>query len=130
MNIEKINNNFLKLDQEEKFLYLIELGDLLPNYPENKKTEEYKIKGCSSNVWVVTRKQHNIFYTDLTSDTKIIKGLLYIIYLCLNNKNLKNIQNTNLEKLFDDLGIKNILSNQRQIGLLNIIEKINQDLLI
>ena len=130
MNIEEINNNFLQLDQEEKFLYLIELGNLLPNYPENKKTEEYKIKGCSSNVWVATRKQHNIFYTDLTSDTKIIKGLLYIIYLCLNNKNLKDIQNINLEKLFNDLGIKNILSNQRQMGLLNIIEKINQDLLI
>ncbi len=124
MNISELKENFSLLDKTDKLNYLIDLGSFLPVYPIDKKNEEYKISGCSSNVYiykVINSDKLNLFFY---SDSKIINGILFIIYDLLNGKNISNIDNIDFEKLFNNLGITELLSSQRQIGLSSIIQNI------
>ena len=124
MNISELKENFSLLDKIDKLNYLIDLGNFLPKYPIDKKNEEYKISGCSSNVYiykVINSDKLNLFFY---SDSKIINGILFIIYDLLNGKNISNVDNIDFEKLFNNLGITELLSLQRQIGLSSIIQNI------
>ena len=114
MNINELKENFLILEEQEKLTYL----------PEDKKTVDNQIVGCSSKTFVNVTKKNNLYYFDFYSDAKIINGILYIIYLLLNEKDKDFIKNFDFVKFFTELGILNILSYQRQTGFYSIIEKI------
>lgn len=128
MNIEEIKQNFdLMEDGEEKFAYVIELGKQLSPYPQNKKTEEHKIYGCSSTVWFNKNEIDNKYYFDFESDALIVKGLLFIIKTIFDGKTKEEIKTINANKIFEKIGLKSILSNQRQVGLSSIISKIESE---
>lgn len=124
MNINELKENFLILEEQEKLTYLIELSTYLPEFPEDKKTVDNQIVGCSSKTFVNITKKNNLYYFDFYSDAKIINGILYIIYLLLNEKDKDFVKNFDFVKFFTELGILNILSYQRQTGFYSIIEKI------
>ena len=54
--INKIKEDFSFFDDwEDKYQYLIDLGKKLPELDDVYKTEEYRVKGCNSNLWVVSK---------------------------------------------------------------------------
>src|SRR5580693_2029463 len=66
-------------DWDERYRYLIDLGRRLEPLPEAAKTEANKVRGCASQVWLVTRKvmgndgrERLTFKGD--SDAHIVKG--------------------------------------------------------
>lgn len=124
MNINEIKENFLILESEEKLTYLIELSTFLPEFPENKKTFENQVVGCASKTFINITKKDNVCYFDFKSDAKIINGILYIIYLLLNGKDVNFIKKFDFVNFFTEIGILNIISHQRQTGFYFIIEKI------
>ena len=125
MNSTELQKNFEMFeDDDDKIAYLLELGKNLPLYPTDKKTSEYKIYGCSSNVWIYTEKINDKYQFYFDSDALIVKGLLFIIYTLVNGKTLSEIRSLSLGKLFEEIGLKSLLSNQRQVGLSAIISQI------
>ncbi len=125
MNSTELQKNFEMFeDDDDKIAYLLELGKNLPPYPTDKKTSEYKIYGCSSNVWIYTEKINDKYQFYFDSDALIVKGLLFIIYTLVNGKTLSEIRSLSLGKLFEEIGLKPLLSNQRQVGLSAIISQI------
>ena len=128
MTTEELKENFAMLgEDDEKFSYIIELGKQLPPYPDDKRDDTHKIYGCSSNVWFDVDNSSGKYSFLFDSDALIVRGLLYIIGVIFNGKSLPEIKSIDATKFFDELGLKSILSNQRQVGLLSIIKKI-QDL--
>lgn len=128
MTTEELKENFAMLgEDDEKFSYIIELGKQLSPYPDDKRDDSHKIYGCSSNVWFDVDKASGKYSFLFDSDALIVRGLLYIIGVIFNGKSLSEIKSIDATKFFDELGLKSILSNQRQVGLLSIIKKI-QDL--
>ena len=107
MTPEELKNTFNMIDDDdEKFSYIIELGKNLPCYPNEKKNEEHKIYGCSSNVWFNSNKDNDKYYFDFESDALIVKGLLYIIKILFDGKTLQEIKSFDVMKFFDDIGLK------------------------
>ncbi len=125
MTKEELFENFSYFsDWEEKYTYLIELGNNLPPFDEKDKTEENKIHGCMSQVWFTHKKKNGLNYFNATSDALIVKGLEAVLILLINEKTDEEISNLNIHQIFEDLGLKDHLSPTRRNGFYAMTERI------
>lgn len=105
-----------------KYEYLIEQGDAVPPIDERYKTDEYKIRGCQSQVWVrADRKNGLISYTG-DSDAKITKGLVALLIRVLDKQPPEAVVRADLD-FIDQIGMKEHLSPNRQNGLSAMIDQ-------
>ncbi len=125
MDIEELIENFDFFDNwEDKYRYIIDLGNQLPPYPEQFKTEEWKVRGCQSQVWLLPEKAGEKICFKGDSDAAIVKGLMYIILLIYNNKSPSEIKVIEVEDIFAKLGLGEHLSPSRRNGLISMAEKV------
>lgn len=126
MNIDELIDNFAFFDTwEDKYRYIIELGEKLPPLPQIFKTDEWVVKGCQSQVWLTWQKNDNGTLTfSGDSDAMIVKGLIYIVLSVYNNLPSKNILDIDIDSIFVKLGLKEHLSPSRRNGLESMIAKI------
>lgn len=101
---------------EEKYDYLIELGDSLPEMPAELKTIENLVKGCQSSVWFATRCEDNQLFIEADSDSLIIKGIVAILVQVLSGQPSAEISQADLT-MFETLGLWRHLSSQRSNGV-------------
>src|ERR1700757_726085 len=93
MNIEEIVDNFSLLDDwEDRYRYLIDLGGRLPPMDEALKTEETRVRGCMSQVWIVMGwdKNHKLSMI-ADSDAQIVKGLIAVLFAIFQGKSAEEI---------------------------------------
>ncbi len=126
MNTSELIENFEFLDSwEDKYRYIIELGEKLPPLDTKFKTDEWKIRGCQSQVWLVPSKQADgtmNFSGD--SDAMIVKGLIAIVLMIYNHTSAARIKEIDIGDVFARLGLKEHLSPSRRNGLEAMVEKI------
>ena len=65
-------------DWSERYQYLIDLGRKLPEFPEEYKTEEHRLHGCQSLVWIVASGDASRLEFAAISDSAIVSGLVYL----------------------------------------------------
>ena len=65
-------------DWSERYQYLIDLGRKLPPFPEEWKTEEHRLHGCQSMVWIVAQGNADALEFHSISDSTIVSGLIYL----------------------------------------------------
>lgn len=126
MEIAEIIDNMSFFDSwEDKYRYIIEIGESLPDLPPEFLTEEWKVKGCQSQVWLVPQKNADNTLSFLgTSDAMIVKGLIGIVLSIYNNKTPSEIKSMDIDGIFASLGLREHLSPSRRNGLEAMIEKI------
>ena len=125
MTPEELIENFSYLtDWEDKYRYLIELGEEMPEFPESEKTDKNKVLGCQSQVWIIYSKKGNKYEFRATSDAIIVRGLEAVLLTFVNGKTAKEIQSLNLEELFKRLGLEDNLSPTRRNGFISMIGRI------
>ena len=125
MTIEEIIENFSYLDDwEDKYRYLIELGEGLPPFPETLKNDANKVDGCMSQVWLSFSKEGNVYHFIADSDALIVKGLIAIILAAYSGKTLQEIQEVDIDEIFKKLGLDMNLSPTRRNGFFEMVEKI------
>lgn len=80
---EKLLRNFLRCaNWEEKYLYIIELGQRLPELNDDDRNTENSIQGCQSQVWIVMRQNaEGIIELQGDSDAAIVKGLIAVVFI-------------------------------------------------
>ena len=115
--INKIKEDFSFFENwEDKYQYLIDLGKKLPLLENQYKKDEFKVQGCTSNLWVVP-KYHNNKLTFLgASDSVIVQGLFYLVKYVLDNEYPKTIISEPLD-FFDEIGLSSHLGPSRSNGL-------------
>jgi len=123
---EKIINDLSLLnDINDKYIYIIDLGKELQFFDEKYKTEQNKIPGCKSDIWIHLEIKNGKIIITADSNTAIIKGIISLIIKILSNKTPKEILDYKLE-FMDKFGIYTHLSPQRSNGinvfLMRIIE--------
>ena len=129
-DINAIAENFELLgDWDQRYLYLTELGEKLAPMPELLKTEENKVKGCMSEVWVSAYRDENNpslvqFHGDC--DTSIIKGVLAVLIHLTGGKTAHAIEQLDVDELFETLDLDEHLSPNRHIGVYAIVELMKQ----
>jgi len=116
LEAELIDNFNLLETWEEKYDYLIELGQELVPMDPTQKTEENRVKGCQSSVWFDITCKDGRLYFDADSDSLIVKGLVAILHQLLNGQPVESFADVNLT-VFETLGFWRHLSSQRSNGL-------------
>ena len=128
VSIDEILSNFSFLeDWEDKYRYLIELGEGLDALPSDYRVDENKVDGCMSQVWLYSKKDEKGCYTFFAdSDALIVKGLIAIILSAYWGKNSTQIQQTPIEQIFEQLGLSTHLSPTRRNGFFAVVNRIQQ----
>ena len=125
MTPEELIENFSYLtDWEDKYRYLIELGEKMPDFPESEKKEENKVLGCQSQVWIIYEKRGDKYEFKATSDAIIVRGLQAVLLTFVNGKTANEIQSLDLKNLFKQLGLQENLSPTRRNGFISMIGRI------
>ena len=114
-------------DWEERYRYLIYLGRTLPPLPPAACTEENKVRGCMSQVWLVCEKTTDtpprfVFHAD--SDAIIVKGLIAVLMVLYTNKTAGEIMDVDIDDSFCQLKLEDHLSPNRRNGFFAMVERI------
>ena len=125
---EEISENLSYLDDwEDRYKYIIELGQQLPTLREEEKTAENKVQGCVSQVWLVTERDGNQLSYRGESDALIVRGLVAILIRLYSGRPAEEIAATDAISIFDELGLREHLSTQRSNGLVAMVNRIRSD---
>ena len=132
IELKEIIDNFEYLDDwEDRYKYIIELGNSLENFPEEYKNEKTKVSGCVSQVWIsseiTTQRQIKKISFKGDSDAHIVKGLITIVLSIYSNKTPQEILSLSGEEILKKLNLDDHLSPQRSNGLFSMLERIKND---
>lgn len=130
--LDEIVSNFEFLDDwDDKYRYLIELGRMLDAFPEEARTEANRVRGCASQVWLVSATERSERGAVLTfkgdSDAHIVRGLVALTLAFYSGKTAEEIVAVDALELFTRLGLAQHLSPQRSNGLRSMVERIRAE---
>lgn len=107
---------------EDKYEYLIDLGKKHSPLDPSFKTDDYKIKGCQSSVWIHSSYKDGLVYFEGDSDAVIVKGLVSLMIMVLNGQAPKDIVDAPLA-FIDSIGLSSHLAQTRSNGLRAMIKQ-------
>ena len=111
--INQIKEDFSYFDNwEDKYQYLIDLGKKLPKLDEKYKTEDFRVQGCTSNLWVIPKLSNDKLKFIGASDSVIVQGLFYLVQFVYNDEEPKTILKQPLD-FFDEIGLSSHLGPSR-----------------
>ncbi len=125
MTIDELVDNFNALEEwEDRYKYLIDLGNTLPPMDESLKTPGTRVSGCMAQVWMVLgwNKDHRLNLV-ADSDADIVKGLIRILDAVYAGRTATEIMGLDIEGMFDRLGLNHITSNRRN-GFFSMVQRI------
>ncbi len=112
-------------DWMDRYAYIIDLGNTLPEFPEAEKTPQNLIEGCQSRVWITAhRNDDGTIHFQADSDAMIVKGIVALLMRVLNNHTPDEILNADLY-FIDKIGLKEHLSPTRSNGLVAMVKQIH-----
>lgn len=103
-------------DWSERYQYLIDLGRKLPEFPEDKKTEEHRLHGCQSMVWILPSGDADRLDFRAVSDSAIVSGLIYLALRVYSGRSAGDIVDTDPDYIAE-IGLARHLSPTRSNGL-------------
>ena len=107
---------------EEKYQYIIEIGQKLPPLDDKYKTEDYKIKGCQSSVWLHGEEREGRLYFSADSDSTFVKGEIALLMNVLGGQKAEDILNAPLS-FIDAIGLRQHVAVTRANGLAAMIKQ-------
>jgi cysteine desulfuration protein SufE len=103
-------------DWSERYQYLIDLGRQLPPFPDELKTEQYRVHGCQSMVWLVPSGDASRMSFQATSDSAIVAGLIALVLRLYSGRSAQEIVATE-PAYIQQIGLAKHLSPTRSNGL-------------
>jgi cysteine desulfuration protein SufE len=103
-------------DWSERYQYLIDLGRKLPDFPDAWKTEEHRLHGCQSMVWIVPSGDASKLDFAAISDSAIVSGLVYLALRVYSGRTAAEILATEPDYIAT-IGLARHLSPTRSNGL-------------
>lgn len=112
-------------DWSDRYQYIIDLGRQAPPFPEEWKTEEYRLKGCQSQVWIVTEMRDGLMDIHATSDSAIVAGLIALLVRVYSGRKPADILATPPD-FIRQIQLEDHLSPTRSNGLSAMVQQIRQ----
>ena len=130
-SIDTIRDDFSLLNAwEDKYRYVIELGEQLPPFPETARDERHRVQGCVSRVWLIAD-------VGVGADTRvrlqgdwdahIVRGLVAIMLALYSDRRASEIDAIDADETLRSLGLDEHLTPQRANGLRSMIKRIKQE---
>ena len=127
MSLKQIQDEIIEefsifTDWLDKYDYLIELGNDLPELDSSLKTDDNLINGCQSKVWLNADYREGKVWYKADSDAIIVKGIVALMVKTLSGHTPDEIVSSELY-FIDEIGLKQNLSPTRSNGLLAMVKK-------
>ena len=115
-------------DWEERYRYVIDMGRDLAPLSDAERNDANKVRGCASQVWLVTETQDDgtlRFRGD--SDAHIVRGLIAVLLRLYSGRPAAEILDFDVKGAIAGLGLSGALSSQRSNGLASMVARIRRD---
>lgn len=109
-------------DWADKYQYIIEIGQKLPPLDDRYKTDDYRIKGCQSSVWLHARSENGHVVFEADSDSTFVKGEIALLIRVLSNRLPSEVVNAELG-FIDSIGLRQHIAVTRANGLASMIKQ-------
>jgi cysteine desulfuration protein SufE len=125
--IDDIVNDFELLgDWDQRYQYLVELGERLPEMPAELRSEEHRVKACMSRVWVAAYPDPGAsglirYHGDC--DTAIIKGVVGLLVELFSGLRPQQVMELDVDRLFERIRLGEHLSPSRHVGVYAIVDQ-------
>lgn len=126
-SVEELLNTFdLFDDWEDRYKYIIELGDEVETLAPEHKVEANRVQGCQSNVWLIADVHDSDgtrieFHAD--SDSQIVRGLIAILLAVYSQRTPAEIMAFDIRGLFEKIGLSQHLSRSRSNGFFSMVNR-------
>lgn len=115
-------------DWEERYRHVIDLGRGLAPLIDAERSEANRVRGCASQVWLVTEDQPGgVLSFRGDSDAHIVRGLIAILLSLVSGLTAREIADFDAASALARLGLSGNLSSQRSNGLAAMAERIRRD---
>lgn len=114
-------------DWEARFAHLIDLGKALPPLQRDEYSEENKVRGCSSQVWLVAEPSPTVpgaLRFRGGSDAMIVAGLVAMLLHLFSDQQPDEILAFDAPAFLKEIGIAEALTPQRSNGLASMLARI------
>ncbi|MEO1995277.1 MAG: SufE family protein [Planctomycetaceae bacterium] len=130
MTLDELYDEFEHLeDGGDGCDFLIDLGFELPTMPDASRTEENRVRGCQSNVWLIARMtdtERPVMEIEADSDAMIVRGLIAVLLMAYSGSSVENVLKVDAQVIFTRLGLTRHLSIARKNGLAGMVQRIRQ----
>ena len=122
--IKQMGDDLAMLQGHDRLQYLVDKAKEVEPLPDEVKTEENRIHGCASKLWIIggADTEDKMRYK-VDGDAFITKGTAKVVTDLVNGEMRSDVANLTVDN-FADLGIKELLTAQRQNGLGQLIDRI------
>ena len=132
MTFDALIDDFALLDDwEDRYRYVIELGKALPALPDAERTEATKVRGCASQVWLVSETEggggNPVLRFRGDSDAHIVRGLIAVLFTLYSGRRASEILAIDAEASLARLGLRQHLTSQRSNGLTAMVQRMRAD---
>ena len=116
------------LERDDRWKLLIELGEALEEMPVALKTDQTKVRGCASDVWLYplpTQKSDRLHYL-ADSNSSFTKGIVALVLAAVQDKPATEIAEMDITKKLSPFNLKNQFTSQRTQGVPNMIALVKE----
>lgn len=106
----------------EKYQYIIEIGQKLKPLDDCYRTDDHRIKGCQSSVWLHAYADGGKVYFDADSDSTFVKGEIALLIRALSGRTPDEILGAELQ-FIDSIGLRQHMAVTRANGLASMIKQ-------
>lgn len=100
----------------DRYQYLIDLGRKLPEFPADWRTEQHRLHGCQSQVWIHHEQRGELLHFDAISDSAIVSGLIAVLLRVYSDRRPEEIAAAE-PSFISAIGLDAHLSPTRKNGL-------------
>ena len=112
-------------DWTDRYQYIIDLGKGLEDLAAELKTEDNRLKGCQSQVWIVTEERDGRLFFKAISDAAIVSGLIALMLKVYSGRKPADII-ASPPDFVSQIQLDEHLSPTRSNGLHALIQQIRQ----
>lgn len=129
--IQELADDFALLpDWEERISHVIELARSLEPISDAERTEENRVRGCVSRVWLVSERHDDapekLFFRG-DSDAHLVRGEIAMLLRIFSGRTPQEILSIDPKAVFERLGLKDALTAQRSNGLFSMMNRIQHE---
>jgi cysteine desulfuration protein SufE len=112
----------------ERYAYLMELGRKLAPLSDAERSDANKVRGCASQVWLVTEPQPDrVVRFRGDSDSAIVRGLIAVLVRLYSGRAAGDILEFDVKGAFERLGFAAAISAQRSNGFFSMVQRVRRD---
>jgi cysteine desulfuration protein SufE len=111
----------------ERYRHLMDLGRQLDPLSDGERTEANKVRGCASQVWLVSEPRDGRLYFRGDSDSDIVRGLIAVLVRLFSGRAPGAVLDFDIKGAFARLGFASAISAQRSNGFFSMVQRLRRD---